>query len=217
MTQLIMIRHGESVANEQKRFAGHSDFDLTDLGRRQAELAAQYIHDNFKVDAVYSSDLKRAYRTALPTARLFGLEVHKRVGLREIFAGEWETLKISEIDEQYPEDFAVWKNNFSYVRCTGGESVFELYDRCCAEILSIAAENDGKTVVIATHATPIRVFDCMAQGVPKERISDVDFIPNASLCVFGVEKGKPYVIKREITEHLEGFVTSLKNLEFWRK
>ena len=55
MTRLIMIRHGQSVANYEHRFAGHSDFDLTDLGRRQAECAATYLRRiGEKPDAIYS-------------------------------------------------------------------------------------------------------------------------------------------------------------------
>ena len=212
MTQIIIIRHGQSVANEQSRFAGHWDSDLTDLGRHQAELAAEYIHKNFKIDAIYASDLKRAYNTAVPTARLFGLPIIKRTGLREIYAGEWESLEISEIQKTYASDFDVWRNNFSYVRCTGGESIEELYDRCCNEILSIAAENEGKTVFIATHATPIRVLNTMALGHTFEYTANIDFVANASINIFGVENNKPYEIKTNIVDHLNGLVTTLKKV-----
>ncbi len=69
MTRLIITRHGQSIANAQYRFAGHSDFDLSEIGHKQAELAAEYISKNFTVDYIYSSDLLRAYNTALPTAK----------------------------------------------------------------------------------------------------------------------------------------------------
>lgn len=209
MTQVIMIRHGQSVANEQNRFAGHSDFDLTELGRQQAELAGKYIHKNFKVDAIYASDLKRAYNTAVPTAKLFELPIIKSTALREIYAGKWETLMFDEILERYSEDFSVWKNNFSYARCTDGESIEELYNRCCAEILSIASENDGKSVVIATHATPIRVFNTLALGHGYEHTGDISFVVNASINVFEVDNGKPAIIKTNITEHLNELITTL--------
>lgn len=209
MTQLIIIRHGQSVANAQHRFAGHSNFDLTGIGKRQAELAGEYIFNNFKIDAIYSSDLKRAYHTALPAARLFGLPVEKREGLREIFAGEWETLTVDEIEEQYTADFDVWKNDFSYARCTDGESVFELYDRACKEILSIAAENDGKCVLIATHATPVRVFETMCRGFGPEHTGDIPFPKNAAIGIFEVENGKPRAVRVNITEHTDQYMKTL--------
>ncbi len=207
MTRLIIVRHGQSVANQQTRFAGHSNFDLTKTGHKQAELVAKYVQEHFKIDAVYSSDLKRAYHTALPTAKLFGLPVNKREGLRELFAGEWETLTIEEIYEQYKEDFEVWINNFSYARCTDGESVFELYERVCPEILSIAEENDGKCVLIATHATPIRVFECMARGFGPEHTGDIPFVKNASINIFTVENGVAKAEEISITEHLAEMLT----------
>lgn len=209
MTTLILVRHGQSVANAQHRFAGHSNFDLTAIGREQARLAGEYISKNFTVDAIYASDLKRAYHTSLPTAHLLGLDVHKREGLREIFAGEWETLTVDEIDEQYTEDFAVWKNDFSNARCTDGESVAEVYERVCKEILSIAQENDGRCVMIATHATPIRVFETMALGLGAEHVGDISFCKNASINIFKVENGVPSVVKTNITEHTDGYMATL--------
>lgn len=209
MTTLILVRHGESVANAQRRFAGHSNFDLSDLGKRQAELAGQYIYDNFKVDAIYSSDLKRAYHTALPAAKLLSLPVEKRSGLRELFAGEWETLMFSEIREQYADDFSVWLNDFANARCTDGESVAELYDRICPEILSIAKENDGKCVLITTHATPIRAFECMSMGLGAEHMGDIDFCMNAAINIFEVEDGVPRLVKKNIIEHLDELKTKL--------
>ncbi len=205
MTRLILVRHGQSVANEQNRFAGHSNFDLTSLGKKQAELAGEYIFKNFKADAIYASDLKRAYHTSLPAAMRFGLVSVKNTALREIFAGEWETLTIDEINEQYTEDFAVWKSDIGASRCTDGESVAELYARVCPELLRIAAENDGKTVLIFTHATPIRVFECMSNGKGAEFASRIEFVKNASINIFDVENGKPTLIKKNIVDHLIDF------------
>ena len=61
MTTLYIVRHGQSVANLEERFAGHSDFPLTDLGRRQAACAAAYLKEHVRLDAVYASDLSRAW------------------------------------------------------------------------------------------------------------------------------------------------------------
>ena len=212
MTKLILIRHGQSLANATERFAGHSDFDLSDLGRHQAKLAADYIAKNFKIDAIYASDLLRAYNTAVPSAKLLGLPIEPRTGLREIFAGKWESMRFDEIQKTYPEDFDTWKHNFSYARCTGGESVAELYDRVCAEVLSIAAENDGKCVLIATHATPIRVFETMARGLSAEHVAEVEFVCNASINVFTVDDGVPAIDTLNITDHLLGNVTDVPSI-----
>ena len=88
-THLYLIRHGESEANKIDAFAGHSQFNLTAQGRAQAEKAAEYL-STLHVDAIYSSDLPRAFQTAQPTAERLGMTVVKREQLREIEAGEWE-------------------------------------------------------------------------------------------------------------------------------
>ena len=100
MTRLIITRHGQSIANAECRFAGHSDFDLSPIGHTQAALAAEYISKTFKIDCIYSSDLLRAYNTALPTAKALGLEVIKTQELREIYVGKWEGHTTDEIAEK---------------------------------------------------------------------------------------------------------------------
>ena len=97
MTRLILIRHGFSMANAEDRFAGYSDFPLSDIGHEQARLAAEYLFANEKIDKIYASDLLRAYHTAPPTAEKFGLPVIKEPRLREIYAGRWEGMKFEEI------------------------------------------------------------------------------------------------------------------------
>ena len=208
MTTIIMIRHGESIANEQGRFAGHSDYDLSSLGQEQANRAGEYIKEHYKVDAIFASDLKRAFNTAVPTAKLFGLDVVADEGLRELYVGEWETLHHLEVMERYPKEFDIWMNDFANAYCPGGESIRELHDRIVPVILRLAKENDGKTIVIATHSTPVRAFECYAMGLPAERIDEAPTPVNASICVFNVEGDKASVEKFNITEHIENIITA---------
>ena len=183
-TTIIMIRHGQSVANAENRFAGHSDFDLTDLGRRQAELGAVYFKDKLRPDVICSSDLLRAHNTALPFSKVYGLPIIDRRGLRELYAGKWEGLTIEEIANLYADCLLTWRDDFSNARCTGGESTQELYHRIVREILSIAREYEGKVVLAATHATPIRAVEAYANGYRADEIHTVEFVKNASLNIF---------------------------------
>ena len=214
MTRLIFIRHGQSVANHEDRFAGHSDFDLTDLGRKQAELAADYVKNNFEVDAIYASDLLRAYNTAVPSAKAFGLDVIPSKGLREIYAGAWESLTFGEIIRDYAKDFVLWRDDFGHSYCPEGETVVELSARVCAEVRRIAEENDDKTVLIATHATPIRAIQCEAAGYSAEEMAKVNFVGNASISIFEYENGRFIAKNVGISEHLGELSTYLpKSLE----
>lgn len=209
MTQLILVRHGQSLANAKKIFAGHSDFDLSELGHTQARLAAEYLATHEKIDAIYASDLLRAYHTATPTAEMLGLPVIKDTGLREIFAGEWEGRTVFELDARFPEDFHVWKTDYSHARPTGGESIPEVYRRIVPHICELARENDGRCILLATHATVVRSFDAFAHGFGAEETGKVDFASNASLSFYHYEAGVVTPVCSDFTEHLGSLVTKL--------
>lgn len=179
-----MIRHGQSAANAEDKFAGHSNFDLTELGRTQARVAAEYLAKRETPDVIYSSDLLRAHNTALPFSDIYGLPINDREGLRELYAGKWEGMTITDIADTYGEDLHTWQYDFSNARCTGGESTRELYSRVVREVLEIAKENLGKTVLITTHATPIRAVEAYANGLTADRINEVAFVRNASVNIF---------------------------------
>lgn len=183
MTTFLMIRHGESEANRERVFAGHMDAALQDRGLEQAKRTAEYIVRTYRVDAVYASDLRRAYDTGKCVAELLGLPVIADRDLREIDAGEWEGVKFDELVERFPEDYGVWLHDIGHARCTGGESVAHLGERVRGALMRMAAENEGKTVVIATHATPIRVMQCLVQAGDLARMKDIPWVSNASISV----------------------------------
>ncbi len=208
MTRIIMIRHGQSLANAQSRFAGHSDFDLSELGKQQAELAAKYLCEKEQIDVIYSSDLLRAHNTALPFSKAYGLPINDREGLRELFAGDWEGRTIDDIKQRYSEDFRVWREDFSNARCTGGESVGEMYERMIREVLCLCRENDGKCILLATHATPIRVTEAYSRGLSADRVHEVPFVRNSAMNIFEYDGNTLRPVKTNITEHLDDSLQS---------
>ena len=212
MTTLLVIRHGQSVANEEGKFAGFSDFDLTDLGRKQAELAAKYIKERYTVNAVYASDLLRAYNTALPTARAFGLEINAREGLREVYAGRWESLKYSDINRDEGEIYQKWFNDYLNAYCPEGESVSDVCVRVWREVKKIVAAHEGETIVIASHANPVWAIRELTQRAGAERTNN-GLVANASISIVGYENGEFFEIQSNITEHLGELVTDLSDID----
>ncbi len=217
-TKIIMVRHGQSEANANDLFAGHSDFDLTFLGKQQASFAADYLYGREKLDAIYSSDLLRAHNTALPFSEKFGLPINDTESLREMFAGLWEGLPLTEIARLYTADLLRWRDDFSNARCTGGESVEELYLRIVDAVCKIASNNIGKTLLITTHATPIRAVECFSHGWGAERMSDVPFVRNSSISFFefDADSRKLTATKTDFVDHLDPSLvttvpTTLKN------
>ena len=175
---------------------------LTPEGYMQADVAAEYMKDE-KIDAIYSSDLLRAHNTALPFSAVYGLPINDTEGLREIYAGSWEGLQMTEIIARHPEDMLTWKEDFSNARCTDGESVAELYERIVSYVLKLAAENEGKTILLASHATPVRAIDCFSRGLGAERMGDVSFVRNSAICIFEYEIGAITPVKIDIVDHLD--------------
>lgn len=209
MTRLIITRHGQSIANAEYKFAGHSDFDLSELGHKQAELAAEYIAKNFKIDVIYSSDLKRAFNTAVPTAKKLGLEIIPYTPLREIFAGEWEGRTTSDLAIEYEKDFGIWKNDYANSRCTGGESTAEVYRRVTATVKELAKKHDGQTVMLSTHATVVRALQAYSMGLDETRVGEIPFTHNASINIFVYENDKLSPENINIIEHLGDMVTGV--------
>ena len=212
MTRIIIIRHGQSEANAHDLFAGHSDFDLTDFGKEQARRAANYLKENEKVAAIYSSDLLRAYHTACPIGESLGLPVIKDTSLREIYAGSWESLSFPYIAETYPEAFAVWRNDYSNARPVGGESTAEVYGRIIPHVISIAKRHDGQTVVLATHATVLRAFDAFSRGFSATETGKVHFAHNASINIYECDEKGATPVMTDITEHLGDLISTLPKI-----
>ncbi|MBR5869867.1 MAG: histidine phosphatase family protein [Clostridia bacterium] len=209
-TTLILIRHGESEANYEHRFTGQSNaFGLTARGHAQAEAAAVWL-DGTTVDVIVASDLRRAYDTAKHLADRRGMTVIPDEGFREIFAGAWEGRKFSELPDAYPEDFGVWLDDIGSAVCTDGESVAALQTRVRAAVERIVRTYPGKTVVIGTHATPIRAMQCIWQNVPLCAMKDVPWVPNASVTSVVYEEDMTWHdVRIGQTAHLAGMETSL--------
>lgn len=194
MTRLILVRHGQSEANLRRVFAGHTDAPLTALGRAQAAATGEYLC-RFPIDVAYASDLRRAYDTAAIIAARQGLSVTPDPAFREIFAGEWEGRLFAELATEYPHDFVtLWRGDIGNACPTGGESVLALGARISSAISRILAAHEGKTILIGTHATPIRVMECLWRGIPVASAAAVPFVKNASTTVVEYEGGVPRLL-----------------------
>ena len=207
MTKILLVRHGESGANGNGFFAGHLDIDLSELGYRQAERTAEYVARYYSVDVVYSSDLQRAFHTAEPIGRVTGLAVKKEEKLREIYAGEWQGLTFDELQKRYSDSYGVWLSDIGKAICPSGETVKELYERAWNVLQKIAIENEGKTVVVVTHATPIRSICCRLSGKSVEEMKTEPWVSNASVTEVIYANGEWEIMGKSIDGHLSDMLT----------
>lgn len=202
MTTLVLIRHGQSMANLNKIFIGQRDYPLSDLGKIQAEMTADYVAKHFSIDQIYASDLSRAYCTGKALADKLGMEITVEPGVREIYLGDWEETKFEDLYDCGDEMYRIWRTDIGKSQCPNGENPKDVLDRATSALEQIARENDGKTVVIATHAMVIRVLRCHYENRPIEELQQVPWTTNASVTVLTYDNGKLGVQAADLDEHL---------------
>ncbi|MGE5404514.1 MAG: histidine phosphatase family protein [Candidatus Saccharibacteria bacterium] len=159
--KLILVRHAESVWNEQGKYQGSADIPLSERGKREAVALAERLK-NMKIDAAYSSNLSRAYDTAQIIAEPHGLDVKPVPELAEMNFGEWEGLTYIEIKERFGEEsFQTWLHDPERVDIPGGEKFGDFADRIEQAMTQIAAAHrDDETILIVAHGAALMVYGC---------------------------------------------------------
>jgi probable phosphoglycerate mutase len=151
-TTIVLVRHGETDWNRERRFQGHADTPLNDVGRAGARaLAAELATE--PVSALYSSPLQRAFETARIVGEPLGIDVVVEERLREIDVGSWQGLTRDEIEARFPDGYRRWLVGEG--GWDDGETSDDLARRVLAALADIAAKHDG-LVVAVTHGGPIR-------------------------------------------------------------
>ncbi|KAF1047214.1 MAG: Phosphoserine phosphatase 1 [Herbaspirillum frisingense] len=167
MTEILLIRHGETDWNVDKRLQGHIDIPLNEAGRRQV-LALGAALAGEGIDAIFASDLQRAQATAQAVADAIGLDVGIDAGLRERCYGAFEGLRHIEIEQKYPEAYRVWKAREPDARYPGGEreaeTMREFYRRSVEAVQRVLAGGQYRKVAIVTHGGVLECVHHWASG-----------------------------------------------------
>jgi len=168
VTQLLLVRHGETDWNRDGRFQGHADPPLNDAGRAQARTLAENLAGE-RIDFVYTSDLVRARETAEIVAARLGAEIVARSELREIDVGEWEGLTWTEIEERHPEGARSWQEHGYGWK--SGETYDQLGERIIGALRQIAADHPAQRVLVVGHGGTVRATRAFIEGlsVPDSR------------------------------------------------
>jgi 2,3-bisphosphoglycerate-dependent phosphoglycerate mutase len=226
-TRILFIRHGETAWNRIRRIQGHIDIPLAETGLAQAERlaarlarkahaaapaagrarsrqGAQGAHDGAPLDAIYSSDLQRAQQTALPTASALGLPLALHAGLRERAYGIFQGHDKSEIEQRFPDAYAVWQTRDPGFAPEGGESSRALRERVLHTVASIVAAHPGGRIACVTHGGVLDSIYRHARGLPFDAPRDFPLL-NASInTVEFDERGRASVVAWADIDHLEG-------------
>lgn len=204
-TEILIIRHGQTAWNKQKRYQGHSDIPLNEKGELQAQALAEALKQE-KLDAIISSDLQRARKTAEEIARWHGLPVKLDRDLRERCYGIFEGMQLEEIERDYPEDLARWQAADPDQILPHGEreseSLRQFYHRAQSALHRWAEQHPGQRVAVVAHFGIIESAYRAAHRIPLgERIRMP--VLNTSINRFAVKSGEISLLAWGEAEHLE--------------
>ena len=188
-TRLIIIRHGETEWNRRKKMQGHSDSSLSDLGKKQAEAVADVISSHGPFDVLYTSDMGRALETAGLINRDRQLEVIQETGLRERNLGVFQGLTWAECKEKYPDEYQRMQTRDPDYVIPEGESSRQRMERNVNCLNSIAAQQEGKTVLVVAHGGVLDSIFRHTLQIPLDRERAFSLF-NAGINIFSVIDGK---------------------------
>ncbi|AYC41708.1 bifunctional RNase H/acid phosphatase [Streptomyces griseorubiginosus] len=200
----VLLRHGETPLTPQKRFSGSGGTDpsLSDIGREQAERAAEALARRGTIQHILASPLTRTRQTAAAVAERLGIEVTVEDGLIETDFGAWEGLTFGEVRERYPDDLTKWLADPEAEPTGGGESFAATATRIAATRDKLVAAYAGRTVLLVTHVTPIKTFVRLALGAPPESLFRMELSAASLSAVAYYADGNASVRLLNDTSHL---------------
>jgi alpha-ribazole phosphatase len=180
LLKIYLVRHGITKTNKEKRYVGWGDVDLSSQGLRQAERAAEWFSTH-RIAGLYSSDLRRAIKTAEAIGKCHGLVPSESSLLREMNFGKWEGLTHNEISASYDQDVNTWINNPFHNAPTDGETLLDVCKRMQRFLEDISSRyKEGDKVVVVSHGGPIRSILHYYMGLEPEQLWGLH-VDNASV------------------------------------
>jgi len=204
MTRVLLIRHGETSWNRDRRWQGHADIPLSPEGLEQAvRLAAALREQEQGIAAVISSDLQRARDTGRELAGALALPLALEPAWREMDVGTWTGLSREEIEQQF---CAEWQRIVAGEDLPrgGGETFAEFSSRIVTALDSLRTRHAERTIAVVTHGGVIRAALLHALGLPFERLREVSRVDNAAVRELRWKAGSWVVLGLNDPPSLEG-------------
>ncbi|MCK4711059.1 MAG: histidine phosphatase family protein [Gammaproteobacteria bacterium] len=179
ITNILLVRHGQTEWNQQQRIQGHQNSALTDLGKQQAE-RVKHALDKFDIDQAYVSPLKRARDTIQIILKNRQLEASVLNDLKEIKLGPWEGKTRQETALSHPDEhYKFWHTPDTFT-LAGAETYQQLQQRMvgCLEFIFSQASNNN--ILVVSHWIAIKVALAFYQGTPLSQLSTIDNPDNGS-------------------------------------
>lgn len=201
--KLIVVRHGQTQWNKQKRLQGKTDIPLNDHGIGQAKALAQALKNFWLIDRIITSPLKRAKETAAFCAKLCDrpLEIDER--LTEIDFGEWEGLTFDQICVRYPLEMSTWEKSPETCEISGAkENVADVHMRVNHFFDEMASINESKTVLCVSHSFPVKLLIARALELPMSGTHHIA-LHNTSINVIQISHHQTILHHLNLIDHLD--------------
>ena len=201
MLKLIVVRHAESEWNPIGRYQGLLDPDLTERGIQQAKRLAKALKKE-NIQVLFSSPLKRTFKTAKIIGEEIGLEPIPDERVIEIDHGVWSGLLVEEVKQKFPEEFEKWMKEPHKVKFEGGESLLDVFKRVKEFLVFLLKNYNERTVAVVSHTVPIRCLYCAVLDIDLSKFWSFG-CDNASYSVIYLDsEGRNVIQKLNITCHL---------------
>ncbi len=200
MTEIILARHGETEWNVAEIFRGRIDIDLNETGIKQAALLAEYLGD-LKINAIYSSPLKRALKTAEIIAGYHQLDVEITPGLIDFNYGKWQGVPHQEVKDKYKELYTEWISRPERVKIPAGESLDEVRERARGVVDDVIAKDKG-TIALVSHRVVNKVLICALLGLDNSHFWNIRQ-DTCGISTFTYQNGRFILTKHNDTSYLK--------------
>ncbi len=213
-TTVYWIRHGEAEGNLYRRCHGHYNSLITTNGKAQLD-ALRRRFDGVTIDAIYSSDLFRAWYTGQSLAEPRGLTITTHPGLREISLGPWEDLTWGVITHRWPKEDETFSMRPWDFKMAGAESMAEATERGYAALCEIVARHPDQTIAIFSHGALTRAVMLRVQGLPSDHMNTLPHGDNTCVTTLSVDRGALTLVSYADNSHL-GSLSTLAKQVWWR-
>jgi broad specificity phosphatase PhoE len=204
---LLLVRHGETVWNQENRWQGHADVPLSETGRVQARRLARRLRaEGRPVRAIYASDLLRALHTAEILGEVLGVTPTPEAGWREMDIGAWSGLTTAEVIARHAAEWERLRAGEDLPR-GGGETFAQFQERILRSVARLIEQHPGEQVAIVTHGGAVRAFLLHCRGLDVSQFRQIDKIGNTGLSEVTVAaNGRAIIHSVNDISHLDGLL-----------
>jgi len=215
LTKIFLVRHAEAEGNIYRRAHGHYNGLVTEKGNKQIELLTDRFKDEH-IDAVYSSDLTRASKTAAAISEPRGLTINKTKQLREVDIGAWEDRPWGEIGYTDHDMNIYFNKDPARWHVTGGESYGDAGKRMLECITDTAKKHDGETIAMFSHGFSIRTLLCLLKEIPSHETEQMPYCDNTAVTLLTYDNGEIKIEFAGDNSHLGTKHSTLAHQSWWR-